>query len=180
MHHRRSPPRAWRSWLVMWPKLRTSTMWAAARAPSYLTCRSADPSRRPAGGSVRAVGPFRLLREPRQCMAGMRAGWHVEEGDTTGTGLRPQMLISLTAPKLAARFFEVRACVPPCCTAHHVPENSDGSLLEMFRGSLKIGWFKSYCVYQAGPDDRTLHDQPLTADMCPAGAPPAAEMPVVM
>lgn len=41
-------------------------------------------------------------------MAAMRAGWHVEEGDTTGAGLRPQMLISLTAPKLAARFFEVR------------------------------------------------------------------------
>lgn len=31
------------------------------------------------------------------------SGWHVEQGDIEGTGLRPDMLVSLTAPKLCAR-----------------------------------------------------------------------------
>ncbi|CAM9637176.1 unnamed protein product [Scytosiphon promiscuus] len=34
------------------------------------------------------------------------SGWSVDEGDATGSGLKPEMLISLTAPKLSARFFE--------------------------------------------------------------------------
>jgi hydroxyethylthiazole kinase-like uncharacterized protein yjeF len=34
------------------------------------------------------------------------SGWHVERGDESGRGLRPDMLISLTAPKLCARGFE--------------------------------------------------------------------------
>eukprot|EP00904_Undaria_pinnatifida_P001076 jgi/Undpi1/1096/HiC_scaffold_10.g04559.m1 len=34
------------------------------------------------------------------------SGWSVDEGDTTGGGLKPEMLVSLTAPKLSARFFE--------------------------------------------------------------------------
>lgn len=34
------------------------------------------------------------------------SGWHVEDGDATGDGLRPDMLISLTAPKRGARHFE--------------------------------------------------------------------------
>ncbi|CAM9739720.1 unnamed protein product [Laminaria digitata] len=34
------------------------------------------------------------------------SGWSVDEGDATGGGLKPQMLVSLTAPKLSARFFE--------------------------------------------------------------------------
>ncbi|CAL8471491.1 g11033 [Coccomyxa elongata] len=34
------------------------------------------------------------------------SGWHVENGDENGDGLRPDMLVSLTAPKRAARFFE--------------------------------------------------------------------------
>lgn len=34
------------------------------------------------------------------------SGWHVEQGNIDGTGLEPQMLISLTAPKLCARKFE--------------------------------------------------------------------------
>ena len=34
------------------------------------------------------------------------SGWHVERGDEGGRGLRPDMLISLTAPKQCARGFE--------------------------------------------------------------------------
>ncbi|CBN77089.1 pyridoxamine 5-phosphate oxidase, putative [Ectocarpus siliculosus] len=34
------------------------------------------------------------------------SGWSVDEGDSKGGGLKPEMLISLTAPKLSARFFE--------------------------------------------------------------------------
>ena len=33
------------------------------------------------------------------------SGWGVEAGDTTGRGLRPDMLVSLTAPKLGVRGF---------------------------------------------------------------------------
>ncbi|KAI3513738.1 hypothetical protein L1887_21077 [Cichorium endivia] len=38
------------------------------------------------------------------------SGWHVEEGDTNGNGIKPDMLVSLTAPKLCAKKF---------CGAHH-------------------------------------------------------------
>lgn len=34
------------------------------------------------------------------------SGWNVERGNTTGEGLEPQMLISLTAPKLCAQSYE--------------------------------------------------------------------------
>lgn len=34
------------------------------------------------------------------------SGWDVEKGDVNGTGLRPDMLVSLTAPKLCAQRFE--------------------------------------------------------------------------
>ncbi|EEF48587.1 pyridoxine/pyridoxamine 5'-phosphate oxidase 1, chloroplastic isoform X2 [Ricinus communis] len=33
------------------------------------------------------------------------SGWHVEEGDVDGEGMKPDMLVSLTAPKLCARKF---------------------------------------------------------------------------
>ena len=33
------------------------------------------------------------------------SGWHVEDGDVSGTGLRPNLLVSLTAPKRCARHF---------------------------------------------------------------------------
>lgn len=33
------------------------------------------------------------------------SGWHVEEGDTDGSGFKPEMLVSLTAPKLCAKKF---------------------------------------------------------------------------
>ncbi|XP_020100651.1 pyridoxine/pyridoxamine 5'-phosphate oxidase 1, chloroplastic [Ananas comosus] len=33
------------------------------------------------------------------------SGWHVEEGDINGEGIKPEMLVSLTAPKLCAKKF---------------------------------------------------------------------------
>ncbi|XP_027123242.1 pyridoxine/pyridoxamine 5'-phosphate oxidase 1, chloroplastic isoform X1 [Coffea arabica] len=33
------------------------------------------------------------------------SGWHVEEGDLSGDGIKPDMLVSLTAPKLCAKKF---------------------------------------------------------------------------
>ncbi|GER38539.1 pyridoxine/pyridoxamine 5'-phosphate oxidase [Striga asiatica] len=33
------------------------------------------------------------------------SGWHVEEGDLSGNGIKPHMLVSLTAPKLCAKRF---------------------------------------------------------------------------
>ncbi|CAI5703530.1 unnamed protein product [Peronospora effusa] len=33
------------------------------------------------------------------------SGWHVENGNESGNGLEPQMLISLTAPKVCAKYF---------------------------------------------------------------------------
>ena len=33
------------------------------------------------------------------------SGWDVERGDVRGLGLMPDMLISLTAPKVSAKFF---------------------------------------------------------------------------
>ncbi|KAF8406071.1 hypothetical protein HHK36_008151 [Tetracentron sinense] len=38
------------------------------------------------------------------------SGWHVEEGDIGGDGIKPDMLVSLTAPKLCAKKF---------CGPHH-------------------------------------------------------------
>ena len=35
-----------------------------------------------------------------------RTGWDVEQGNTTGEGLEPKMLVSLTAPKECARDFK--------------------------------------------------------------------------
>ena len=34
------------------------------------------------------------------------SGWDVEKGDVNGTGLMPTLLISLTAPKVCAEYFE--------------------------------------------------------------------------
>jgi pyridoxal 5'-phosphate synthase / NAD(P)H-hydrate epimerase len=58
-----------------------------------------------------------LLRKVAETTGAMIAsidipsGWHVEKGDVGGSGLQPDMLISLTAPKLAARYFKVGAAV---------------------------------------------------------------------
>ena len=35
-------------------------------------------------------------------------GWDVEKGDVTGSGLKPDVLISLTCPKLCAQYFTGR------------------------------------------------------------------------
>lgn len=35
-------------------------------------------------------------------------GWDVEKGDMQGDGLKPELLISLTAPKECAKFFQGR------------------------------------------------------------------------
>lgn len=39
------------------------------------------------------------------------SGWDVEKGDASGQGMRPDMLVSLTAPKLAAKTFTVSESV---------------------------------------------------------------------
>ena len=51
------------------------------------------------------------------------SGWDVEKGDVGGDGLRPDLLISLTAPKECAKFFMGQfhylglRVVPPALTA---------------------------------------------------------------
>jgi len=40
------------------------------------------------------------------------SGWDVEAVDVSGGGMRPDMLVSLTAPKLCARTFTARAAGP--------------------------------------------------------------------
>ncbi|GAB9474940.1 hypothetical protein Gpo141_00012051 [Globisporangium polare] len=61
-------------------------------------------------GSIRA--PFDgVITTLNQCQApivsiDIPSGWHVEKGNEHGVGLEPQMLVSLTAPKLCARYFE--------------------------------------------------------------------------
>ena len=46
------------------------------------------------------------LPHPPMLSVDVPSGWHVEEGDVGGAGLRPEALVSLTAPKLCARRFE--------------------------------------------------------------------------
>lgn len=60
------------------------------------------------------------------------AGWDVEQGDVNGDGIKPDMLVSLTAPKLAAKKFQgthyvggrfvppaIKARVCPTIVDHH-------------------------------------------------------------
>ncbi|KAI5683560.1 hypothetical protein M9H77_04788 [Catharanthus roseus] len=67
------------------------------------------------------------------------SGWHVEKGDTNGNGIKPDMLVSLTAPKLCAKRF---------CGEHHflggrfVPP----SILEKFKLHLPPYPGTSMCV----------------------------------
>ncbi|XP_072980612.1 pyridoxine/pyridoxamine 5'-phosphate oxidase 1, chloroplastic [Typha angustifolia] len=44
-------------------------------------------------------------RSPAVVSVDIPSGWHVEEGDINGEGIKPDMLISLTAPKLCAKKF---------------------------------------------------------------------------
>ncbi|GAB4844933.1 Pyridoxine/pyridoxamine 5'-phosphate oxidase 1, chloroplastic [Ancistrocladus abbreviatus] len=45
-------------------------------------------------------------RSPVIISVDIPSGWHVEEGDINGLGLKPDMLVSLTAPKLSAKKFQ--------------------------------------------------------------------------
>nr|DAD22059.1 TPA_asm: hypothetical protein HUJ06_023522 [Nelumbo nucifera] len=49
-------------------------------------------------------------RSPVIVSVDIPSGWHVEEGDVSGEGIKPDMLVSLTAPKLCAKKF---------CGCHH-------------------------------------------------------------
>ncbi|KAL3512955.1 hypothetical protein ACH5RR_025672, partial [Cinchona calisaya] len=44
-------------------------------------------------------------RSPAIVSVDIPSGWHVEEGDLSGDGIKPDMLVSLTAPKLCAKMF---------------------------------------------------------------------------
>ncbi|KAF3445982.1 hypothetical protein FNV43_RR11160 [Rhamnella rubrinervis] len=49
-------------------------------------------------------------KSPNIVSVDIPSGWHVEEGDVGGAGIKPDMLVSLTAPKL---------CVKKFCGPHH-------------------------------------------------------------
>ncbi|XP_024012342.1 pyridoxine/pyridoxamine 5'-phosphate oxidase 1, chloroplastic isoform X2 [Eutrema salsugineum] len=51
-----------------------------------------------------------LQKHPVIASVDIPSGWHVEEGDHEGEGIKPDMLVSLTAPKLCAKRF---------CGPHH-------------------------------------------------------------
>lgn len=63
-----------------------------------------------------------LLRNSKLpiCSIDIPSGWHVEDGEPAEGGIRPELLISLTAPKLCARSFSGKyhflggRFVPPC------------------------------------------------------------------
>lgn len=42
---------------------------------------------------------------PPICAVDIPSGWHVDEGDVSGVGMRPELLVSLTAPKKGAATF---------------------------------------------------------------------------
>ncbi|XP_051191247.1 pyridoxine/pyridoxamine 5'-phosphate oxidase 1, chloroplastic isoform X2 [Lolium perenne] len=46
-----------------------------------------------------------LAKRPPIVSVDIPSGWHVEEGDVNGGGIKPDMLVSLTAPKLCAKKF---------------------------------------------------------------------------
>ncbi|PUZ39305.1 hypothetical protein GQ55_9G281700 [Panicum hallii var. hallii] len=45
------------------------------------------------------------VKKPAIVSVDIPSGWHVEEGDVDGGGIKPDMLVSLTAPKLCAKKF---------------------------------------------------------------------------
>lgn len=89
--------------------------------------------------SVRFVGLRNGVRKPAVVSVDIPSGWDVEEGDVGGEGLRPDMLVSLTAPKMCAKRFE---------GAHHflggrfVPP----SIVDRFKLSLPKYVGSSMCV----------------------------------
>lgn len=60
---------------------------------------------RPAAARVDAGGVTEVADGVPVVSVDIPSGWHVEEGDTAGTGFMPNMLVSLTAPKRCARYF---------------------------------------------------------------------------
>ncbi|CAI9112524.1 OLC1v1012984C5 [Oldenlandia corymbosa var. corymbosa] len=48
---------------------------------------------------------LRPSKSPAIVSVDIPSGWHVEEGDSSGDGIKPDMLVSLTAPKLCAKMF---------------------------------------------------------------------------
>lgn len=81
----------------------------------------------PAGGMWRKV-------RFSPCIRHLRPTCTPAAGDTSGTGLRPDLLISLTAPKLCARYFRGRhhflggRFVTPCVLCLPAPSTNPDSL----------------------------------------------------
>jgi len=74
------------------------------RPPAGLGVIAPDAS--PPPGRLQMLGP--AAHPPAIVSVDIPSGWDVEAGDASGSGMRPDMLVSLTAPKLAARAFRVR------------------------------------------------------------------------
>lgn len=51
-------------------------------------------------------GGFTILKDPPNMLQYVCTGWDVEKGDVNGFGLSPDLLISLTAPKLCSAQFK--------------------------------------------------------------------------
>ncbi|KAK9829256.1 hypothetical protein WJX72_004821 [[Myrmecia] bisecta] len=62
--------------------------------------------RPPFDGLLERLKPHYDQTPPPIVSIDIPSGWDVELGDVTGNGMRPDTLISLTAPKKAAQFFE--------------------------------------------------------------------------
>ncbi|CAH1443326.1 unnamed protein product [Lactuca virosa] len=88
------------------------------------------------------------------------SGWHVEEGDTNGDGIKPDMLVSLTAPKLCAKKF---------CGSHHflggrfVPP----SIVDKF--NLHLPSYPGSCIEEEVDPDPFLQFQKWFDDVMAAG-----------
>lgn len=61
------------------------------------------PLREPFDALITAMSP--PASPPPIVAVDIPSGWDVEHGDNSGVGLRPDMLVSLTTPKLCARWF---------------------------------------------------------------------------
>ena len=81
--------------------------------------------------TLAVAAPAQLLKPPAApppvVAVDIPSGWHVEDGDVAGDGLRPEMLVSLTTPTRAAARFAGRhhdlggRFVPPAIVASHDP-----------------------------------------------------------
>ena len=82
------------------------------------------PPRPPLDKCLAAILPG--AKPPPVVSVDIPSGWHVENGDEEGNGVRPDMLVSLTAPKLGAKQFNGvhylgGRFVPPAITARPLP-----------------------------------------------------------